>query len=370
MWKKVRVFVQKELVFCVAAVLAVLSCFFVPVDQEYLGYIDVKTLVCLFCMMAVICALQNTGILQLSAKGLIRKCKNTRTLFTGLVFMTFVASVFIANDMALLTFLPLTIVVLQTIGERQKAIYVFILQNIAANLGGMLTPFGNPQNIYLFTYFQIPTSAFFRIMGPLFLAAIILLFGLCLFFPKQPLTLAFEEERKPDGKRLLIYSVLFCLSVLIVFQFVPYLAGFFVVLITLLLLDQKAIAGVDYMLLLTFFAFFIFSGNLSRMAVVHAFISRMISGNELFMAIGATQIMCNVPTAILFSKFTMNYAPILIAVNIGSFGTLISSLASLITYKLYTKTFGGSLWYYLGVFTALNGIFLVALTGIALWILR
>lgn len=365
MMEKLKAFVKSETVFCIAAVCAVISCFFVPVDAEYLSYIDVKTLVCLFCMMAVVRAIQDTGVLNVVAKTMVLRLKNSRALITGIVFMTFISSIFIANEMALLTFLPLTLVVLHATGEEKKAIFIFVLQNIGANLGGMLTPFGNPQNIYLFNFYNIPTGAFFRIMGPLFLISIVMLFTYCMFMKKEPLSLQMEETPPINTKKLLIYGVLFCLSVLTVFKFINYYVGLAIVFVTLAFMDKDAIRGVDYMLMLTFCAFFVLSGNLARMESVNRFLRQILVGHEMLVAIGTTQVICNVPTAILFSKFTPAYAPLLVAVNIGSFGTLIASLASLITFKTYTRNFPKNGLKYVVYFTLINVSFLLVLAFVA-----
>lgn len=365
--KKVVAFLKKEVVLVVAAVCAVISCFFVPIDKEYLGYFDVKTLVSLFTMMAVICAIESTNVLSTVSRMLVKRLKNTRMLAIGLVYLTFVTSMFIANDVAMLSFLPLTAVILIATGRQKNAMYIFILQNIGANMGGMLTPFGNPQNLYLYNYYNIPNGRFMGIMLPAFVCAIFLLFIGCMFIKKDPLIIMNEEEQTLDTKKLIIYSVLFIIAVLIVLKLINYFIGTILVCLALAILNRKSFYGVDYMLLLTFCAFFIFTGNLSRIPAVNSFFQNIIHGKELVVSLLSTQVICNVPTAILVSKFTGNYAPILIAVNLGALGTIIASLASIIGFKLYTKNFDGSKIKYLGRLFLVNICFLAVLLLVS-WI--
>lgn len=367
MGKKIITFMKKEIVFVVAAICAIISCFFIPIDREYIGYFDFKTLVSLFTMMAVICAIESTHVLEVASRMMVIKLKNTRMLAMGLVFLTFVSSMFIANDMALLSFLPLSAVVLISTKQEKKAMYIFILQNIGANMGGMLTPFGNPQNIYLYNYYNIPNGKFLMIMLPAFLCSILLLIMACMFVKKEPLVIHTEQEATLDAKRLVIYSIAFIIAVLMVLKLVNYYVGTIVACLILIIFDRKSFLGVDYMLLLTFCAFFIFTGNLSRVPAVSGFLEKIIQGKELIVALLSTQVICNVPTAILLSKFTSQYAPILIAVNIGALGTIIASLASLIAFKIYTKNFHESKAKYLGRLFLVNICFLVVLVFVS-WI--
>ena len=327
-------FIKQNIVFVISFFAAVITSFIVTPDKEYLGYIDYKTIVCLFSVLAVVCALKNVNFFYLLAVDIVKKFKNLRTAVTALIFVTLIGSMFIANDMALLTFLPLGYLMLHTTGNEKYMAFVFIMQNIAANLGGMLTPFGNPQNLFLYTKFEIPNWEFISIMFPSFLLSIVLIGLLCLTLPPKKLTL---NERKVRGnkKRTFIYLLLFVLAVLIVFRGIPYLVGGGIILLSLLFLDKKAIKMVDYPLLLTFVCFFIFSGNLARIDAVKRFFEILLAKDELIVSTLSCQMISNVPSAILLSEFTENYAPLLIGVNIGGIGTLIASLASLITFREY-----------------------------------
>jgi Na+/H+ antiporter NhaD/arsenite permease-like protein len=239
--------------------------------------------------------------------------------------------------------------------------FTFIMQNIAANLGGMLTPFGNPQNLYLYTKYEIPNLEFMGIMAPPFLLAVILITLCCIIFVKpEPLELKNDEARLPVG-RTVVYMLLFALAIAIVFRGIPYWIGLIIIPIALLFLDRKALKMVDYPLLLTFVFFFIFSGNMARIDAVRQVFSWLLSKNTLLVSVASCQVISNVPTAILLSQFTDNYRHLLLGVNIGGVGTLIASLASLITFREYTKQNKGKTGYYIALFSAFNFAFMIIL---------
>lgn len=269
----------------------------------------------------------------------------------------------IANDMALLTFLPLGYFVLTTTGKEKYMAFTFIMQNIAANLGGMLTPFGNPQNLYLYSKFEIPNLEFMAIMAPPFVLSVLLITVCCMIFVKpEPLSLSDEKIVLNPGKTIL-YLILFTLSIVIVFRGIPYWLGLIVIPITLFFADRKALKMVDYGLLLTFVFFFIFAGNMARIDVVRALFSSLLDKSTLLFSVISCQCISNVPSAILLSQFTENYADLLVGVNIGGVGTLISSLASLITFREYVKNNPGKTGYYIAMFSLFNFAFLIILTG-------
>lgn len=355
-------FVKKQFVFCAAMLLAVITCFFVPIDAQYLEYFDIKTLSCLFLTLAVVCALRNIKFFTILARRLVKISGNLRSLFIMLIIITFIGSMLIANDMALITFLPLGYFALSSIKKEGYMAYLFILQNISANLGGMLTPFGNPQNLYLYSYFDIPTGEFCSIMLPPFLLAISLLMLACL--PIKPIRLTIDEDfpEKLNAKRTALYLALFALSLAIVFRIVPYLLGLVVIPIVIWLADREALKMVDYPLLGTFFFFFVFAGNLSRIDAVNIFISELLSRDTLLVSTLSCQVISNVPSAILLSRFTEDYRSLLLGVNIGGTGTLIASLASLITFSEYRILYPESGKRYFVMFTAINVAFLVIMS--------
>ncbi len=358
-------FAKKNAVMLIAMAAAAVTSFWVPVDREYLGYFDWKTLACLFCVLAVVCALKNINFFYMLARSVVNRFRNVRLCILAILYITFIGSMLIANDMALLTFLPLGYFVLTSTNKRKYIEFTFIMQNIAANLGGMLTPFGNPQNLYLYSKFDIPTAEFLGIMAPPFAAAVILMTLCCFFVKPEPLELEGEPIRL-SPKRTVLYLALFALSIAIVFRGIPYWVGLVVIPAVLLFADRKALAMVDYPLLLTFVFFFIFSGNMARIGAVKELLSAMLSKSVLLFGVLSCQVISNVPTAILLSRFTSNYGDLLLSVNIGGVGTLVASLASLITLREYQKDGLGHTAKYIGMFSALNFGFLGLLVGLEL----
>ena len=362
-------FIKANAVVLIAALAALVTSFIVPPDRQYLGYFDFKTLTCLFCVLAVVCALRNIRFFYILAKAIVRRFRNTKLAVLVLVHVTFIGSMLIANDMALLTFLPLGYFVLHTTGKDKYLAFTYIMQNIAANLGGMLTPFGNPQNLYLYTKYNIPTGEFMAIMAPPFIIAIVMITLCCFVFVKsEPLEIA-EEEIKLDLKKTVLYLVLFALSIAIVFRGIPYLIGLFVIPAVLLVTDRKALKMVDYPLLLTFVFFFVFAGNMARIDAVRDVFSALLDKSTLLVSVLSCQVISNVPSSILLSQFTGNYAELLVGVNIGGAGTLIASLASLITFREYLSHNPGKSGSYIVKFSLFNFGMLGILTAAMLVIL-
>ena len=360
-------FLKKNVVMVVALVAALITCIFVPPDAAYLGYFDVKTLTCLFCVLAVVCALKNIQFFYILARKLVQMFRNARMCVLALVYITFIGSMLIANDMALLTFLPLGYLMLTSTGKQKYMAFTFVMQNIAANLGGMLTPFGNPQNLYLYTKFEIPVGEFVSIMLLPFAVAVVLITICCLVFVKpEPLQIQAEKPRLPVG-RTVLYLLLFALSIAIVFRGIPYGVGLAVIPVVLLIVDRKALKMVDYPLLFTFVFFFVFAGNMARIDAVRNLFSGLLEKSTLLMSVLSCQVISNVPSAILLSQFTDNYRQLLLGVNIGGVGTLIASLASLITFREYTSHNPGKTGYYLRYFSLFNFAFLIILVLFVFW---
>lgn len=359
--EKIINFIKSEVVLSVAIVLAIITCFFVPIDKEYLGYFDWNTLVLLFCMLAVIAGLKSTNIFELISRKMINLFHTRRAVIYALVFGTFFFDMIVANDMSLITFLPLTYIVLHSTKNDKYLAFTFIMQTIAANMGGMITPYGNPQNLYLYSYYKIPTSEFFGILALQALTVAVLLWICCSFINNEPLKLRKKSKIIISKNKLYMYAVLFVLVILGIFRVLPYMLVLAIVLLTIAIIDIKRFKQVDYALLATFSVFFIFSGNIARIAVIKEFISNIVVKNTLLAGIVSCQFISNVPTAIFLSKFTANYRELLISVNIGSLGILISSLASLITLKEFLKHQPKKFWKYLGLFTIFNTTFLIIL---------
>lgn len=359
-------FVKKNSVMFVAVFAAIVTAFIVPPDGEYIGYFDFKTLTCLFCTLACVCALKNIRFFRVIAEKIILYFKTTRSAVIALVYITFIGSMVIANDMALITFLPLGYRVLKFTHNKKYMAFTFIMQNIAANLGGMLTPFGNPQNLYLYSYYHIGNIEFIKIMLLPFLVSIALITLCCFKIPNEEMHLEKEFDVKLSPWRVTVYIALFLLSIMIVFRAVPYYIGLVIIAVSIFFLDRKALKMVDYPLLFTFVAFFVFAGNMARIPLVSNFLGGLIEKNTLLYGTLSCQVISNVPSAILLSKFTMNYPELLVAVNIGGAGTLIASLASLITFKEYLRRTGGKAKEYIGQFSLYNfgilGILLVLMS--------
>lgn len=365
-----RGFAKKNAVMLIAFAAALITSLFVPVDKEYIGYFDFKTLSCLFCVLAVVCALKDINFFFVIARKIVHFFKTARMSILALVYITFIGSMLIANDMALLTFLPLGFLVLSSTGKQKYMAFTFIMQNIAANLGGMLTPFGNPQNLYLYTKFNIPNGEFMGIMAPPFILSVVLITLCCIIFVKNEPLMISDEKIELNGKRTALYLALFALAIAIVFRGIPYWIGLIIIPAVLFFADRHALESVDYPLLFTFVFFFIFAGNMARMDAVRSFFSALLSKNTLLFSALSCQCISNVPSAILLSQFTGNYAELLIGVNVGGVGTLIASLASLITFREYVKHDPKSIRRYIAEFSAFNFGFLIILIAFEQFVMK
>ena len=354
-------FIKKQFVLCIALVVMLITCIIIPPDKEYIGYFNFRTLATLFCTLAVVNAFSHIHIFEIISKSIIVRLKNLRRATFGIVFITFFGSMILANDMALLTFLPLGYYLLKNTGNKQHMAYVFILQNIAANLGGMLTPFGNPQNLYIYSYYNIDTIEFMNIMLKPFLVSTLVIIILCLFVKPVPLVLKNNNEYFLNLPRTVIYSFLFIFSILIVLRVFPYILGTVIITLFLLVMDRRSIKTVNYPLLLTFCAFFVFSGNMARIPEIHSLFGKILPIDTLFFGILSCQFISNVPSAVLLSHFTNDYATLLPAVNIGGLGTLIASLASLITFSEYRRHKPDDIRSYIIKFTIINFAFVILL---------
>lgn len=366
----VKRFLLGNIVVITAWTLALVSVFFVPPDAGYKDYFDLKTLVSLFVIMLVIAAYKNLGLFEFLGAFLIRKFKNTRALTLYLVMLTYVLAIFISNDTALLTFLPLTLIVYRQCGKERYIPITIIMQNIGANLGGMIVPFGDPQSLYLYNYFNISMGEFVSIMYPSFLLALAMILIICFCVKKEEVTVGAQAVSAPDKRYTVIYGVLFVVALLIVFRVVNYLVAGAVTLAAVLIMDRKALRKVDFGLLLTFAAFFVFANNMARIDVIRQFVSMLTEKNTLITAILCSQIISNVPTALFLSKFTDNYAQLLLGVNIGGTGTLVASLASLISFKIFIAAYPKSTKKYLIMYGLINLGFLAVLTVTALLTVR
>lgn len=341
--RKIVNFAKKETVLFAAVLLAFGSMVCVPPDMQYLSYIDYRVLALLFCLMTVMEGFKSTGFFAAVAGKLLEKVKTFRQLYLVLVFLCFFTSMWITNDVALLTFVPFTVLVLRMTGLEQEMIPVIVLQTIAANLGSMTTPVGNPQNLYLYSISGMGIGAFLQIMGPLTLISAGLIFLICLIhkdFPIRQGMLGKEIVGVRKAGENQVLAVLFFISLLSVFRILSWQLLLLIVLVSCIGIkafckEKYLPLKADFGLLLTFVAFFIFIGNMGRICAVREVLSQVLNGRELLISFLCSQMISNVPAAILLSGFTQEYRGLLQGVNIGGLGTLIASLASLISYKFF-----------------------------------
>lgn len=357
-------FLKSETVLLISVCVAFISMFFVPPSKDYINYIDFRTLVLLFCLMATISGLRSIGVFDALAQNILPHFKNARLLCLVLVLMCFFSSMFITNDVALITFVPLTIIIYQTSGLMSRLIYTIVLETIAANIGSTFTPIGNPQNLYLYSYYTINPKEFFYITFPIAALGLLLLIAATYFCGNQAIHINKTIAVKISGiKELICYILLFLLCLCSVFYIIDYKVLMIIVCITLFIVNKKLFKTIDYGLLLTFVSFFIFVGNAEKINTIHTFLVSFIKDRELLCGVLISQIISNVPTAILLSGFTTDYKALLLGTNIGGLGTLVASLASLISFKLYLKTERTRPIKYLVLFTLVNIIFLVSILG-------
>ena len=353
-------FVKKECVLVIAVTLAILSSF---ISIPKLSYIDFKVLILLFNLMVVVAAFKELKVLDSIAIGLLKKCNTYTSISLALVFITFISSMIVTNDVALITFVPLSIVIARKANINVLKIVVF--QTLAANLGSSFTPMGNPQNLFIYSFYNLSPIDFFKITLPIVILAV--LFLVLLVFKDKKMNLSLDlEDVKIDNKRdVYLFSGLFLIILLSVFHVIDYKVTFLITVIMVLILNKKLFSQVDYSLLITFIGFFIFVGNISTMDVVKNFMEGILnSPKSTFLAsVLSSQVISNVPATMLLSGFTNHFKELLLGVNIGGMGTLIASLASVISYKIYASEFGND--NYMKSFTFYNILGLIIFVPIA-----
>lgn len=365
--KHLFAFFKKETVFCVSLLLAILS--FLPVDASFacLEGIDWHVLALLFCLMSVVAGLQKLLVFRRCGNLLISRLHHTRGLFLILIYLCYFSSIILTNDVALITFVPFAILLLPMVEQEKQLIPLIVLQTIAANLGSMLTPLGNPQNLYLYSISDMTLTEFLLHMLPLWCVSLILVTIPVFFFPNVEIrTLTNSELPNRNVKKEFCFTLLFLLCILCVMDLIPYYILFVIILLSLLILDRSLLADIDYFLLMTFICFFLFIYNIKQLPVVTEFLANIIEGNEFLVGTLASQLISNVPAALLLSGFTEEYKMLLLGVNVGGLGTLIASLASLISFKLYAATKNSKSGTYFVIFTIWNVLFLIILVPITI----
>jgi Na+/H+ antiporter NhaD/arsenite permease-like protein len=360
--RKIKEFLKKETVLCIAALCAAATMLLVPPDREYLHYIDWRVLCLLLCLMAVVAGFKSLGAFDWLTYQLLRRIKSGRVLGVTLVLLPFFCSMVVTNDVALIVFVPFTLALLAGLGCEKSMVPVIVLQTVAANLGSMATPVGNPQNLYLYAFYNLSIGEFFSVTLPLTAVSLIALtIASLLLLPKKLPEQTLEEAAISSTMKLLIYMALFVLCLLTVFRVIPYILTTAITVIVLFVVERKLLKEIDYMLLLTFVCFFTVSENLGRVDEIRAFLQQLLQSNTLLTAVGTSQIISNVPAAIMLSGFTDQWQQMLSGVNIGGLGTPIASLASLITIKFYMRWENAKIARFLGYFTVANVVALAIL---------
>ena len=360
-------FIRREPVLSISFVCALVSAFFVPPSAAYVDYIDLRVLCLLFCRMAVVAGLQECGLFLVLAQRLLAGERPVRLISLTLILLPFFCSMLVTNDVALITFVPFAILVLEMVGRRDLLIPIISLQTVAANLGSMATPVGNPQNLFLYAHFSLSMGDFLSLLLPLTLISLVGLAAAGLYFGgKGWISVSFPEQvRLTSPKHLALYLVLFGLCLLSVCRILPYGILTVLVIVSLLLARRQLLGQVDYMLLLTFVCFFIFSGNLGQMPAVRAGLGSLLSRSPLLCSAAASQIISNVPAAVLLSGLTEDWKGLLAGVDVGGLGTPVASLASLISTKFYLRSREAKPLPYFLWFTAANVVGLLVLLPVA-----
>ena len=347
-------FLKKECVLVIAVTLALLSSI---ISMPKMSYIDFKVLILLFNLMIVVAAFKELKVLDSIAIGLLKKCNTYTSISLALVFITFISSMIVTNDVALITFVPLSVVIARKANINVLKIVIF--QTLAANLGSSFTPMGNPQNLFIYSFYNLSPMDFFKITLPIVILAILFLIFLVLKDKKMNLSLDLETVKIDNKRDVYLFSGLFLIILLSVFHIIDYKLTFLITIVMVLLLNKKLFAKVDYSLLITFVGFFIFVGNISTMDVVKNFMEGILGSPEstFLSSVLSSQVISNVPATMLLSGFTNHFKELLLGVNIGGMGTLIASLASVISYKIYTSEFGND--NYMKSFTIYNVLGLI-----------
>lgn len=348
-------FFRREPVLCLAAACALASMFLVPPSAAYLGYVDLRVLCLLFCLMAVVAGFQACGVFPVLAQRLLSGRRSFQVLVLALVWLPFFTSMLVTNDVALLTFVPFTLLILDLAGASGRAAWVVVLQTVAANLGSMATPVGNPQNLFLYAAFHLTPARFFSAILPYAGASLLALTAAALCTRGGAVEVRFPQPARIQSPRLLgLLCVLFVLCLLSVFRVLPYGALTAVVALSLLIARRTLLAKVDYSLLLTFVCFFVFAGNLGQLSALRDALAGLMERSALLTSALASQIISNVPAAVLLAGFTDDWRGLLLGTDLGGLGTPIASLASLISLRLYLRSPGARAGHYLLLFSLVN----------------
>ncbi|MCM1298245.1 MAG: SLC13 family permease [[Eubacterium] siraeum] len=365
MQKVLKIF-KAQPVLIISFLAAVISLFFIPPDKEYLNYIDYRTLILLFCLMLTVAGFRKIGIFESVTSALLKKAKNVRRL--GLIFALscFFSSMIVTNDVALITFVPLTLAAYTHTRDEKSKILTVVIETVAANLGSMGTPIGNPQNLFIYTKYELNLIDFWLITLPFAafsLGAVILM---TLFLPKKEFEPQNNKAEAIPKKKAVFFLLMLILCILTVFKLIPLWICFILTVAAGLILDKSLFLKVDYALLGTFAFFFVFVGNIARIESINSFISGILPDNELLICAVLSQAVSNMPAAVMLAGFTENARGLLLGADIGGMGTVIASMASLISFQIYRRSEGANSKKYMGIFSAVNFSMLILLLLFAL----
>jgi len=352
---------KNDILLTISFILAVISAFIITPDKEYLSYINFPVLVLLFCLMVVVAGFRRAGVFFLLQKALVKYIKTEKMMIFSLCMICFFASSLITNDVALITFVPFTLVLLKN-QKTSSVIFAVVMETISANLGSLVTPIGNPQNLYIYTHYNVNIVDFFKTTLPLGIACLLMILACLIFRKNSPLNESADTNNStPDKKSVIVFLLLFILCILSVLNIVSCYITLVIVFLCILFKDRSLLKEADYILLLTFVFFFVFAGNIARIPAVYSFISKMMSGREILMSALISQAVSNVPAAAMLSAFTEDFRALLLGTNIGGLGTLIASMASLISYRFIAKEKNVNKKKFMLTFTVYNVVMLIVL---------
>ena len=361
-------FIKSQPVLVIAFIAAVITMFVIPPDLQYLDYCNLTVLIQLFALMLAVAGFRSAGIFDGVTGVILKKTGSVRRLGLVLTVICFFSSMLVTNDVALLTFVPLTILIFKDIPDEKSRILTIVLETVAANLGSMMTPIGNPQNLFLYDEYNLTMGTFIDVMLPVGLAGLLCTIGLVFLLPKKSCAAPPASDGTVSKLHTAAYGAVFLLCLLSVFRLVPDYVCLIAAVLAAVIFDRSLLIKVDYALLATFVCFFVFVGNIARIDAVRDFFSEIMAGRELIVSVLLSQVISNVPAAVMLSGFTENGTELLLGVDLGGLGTLIASLASLISFQFYRKSEGARSGRYFLVFSAVNFGMLAVLIGfVFLW---
>ena len=369
---------KKEVMLSVSLLVAVASLFITPPSRELLHDINWRTLATLFMLLSVLEGFKSENIFA----PLIKRTKNLSTmknLTIFFVFCVFFSSMFVTNDVSLIIFVPLTIILFRAGGKEQYILPVLTFENIAAIRGSLLMPFGSPQNLFLYAKSGISTPDFIKMMLPLWIFSAFLLLIFIFLLYKKDLGEKIEikelpqnnDDRKLHHKRRIMYQVLFVIvvaSIVTRTHYYPVVLG--LVFITLLIGDRKILVKTDYVLLLTFLCFFTFSSSICRHPAISGFLERSVAGHEYIWSILLSQVISNVPASIVLYPFSTNLRALLYGLDSAGLCSLIGSLASVINLRLYMREYPGKVFAFIKTFTWISLAFFAVVVLPQLWLIK